>query len=88
MSKYDDAIKRNDKAIEIDGKNATAWSNKGHALDKHGKHEDAKNTLIWQNSLEVDKVVSIKFPKEKILPHSGKQLIRLYFHILSAHAAL
>ena len=38
---YSEAIRRYDKAIEIDPNNASEWTNKGAALAKIGKHNGA-----------------------------------------------
>jgi tetratricopeptide (TPR) repeat protein len=58
---YSEAIRRYDKAIEIDPNNASAWTNKGLALAKIGKHNgaiecfdkalgiDPNNVLAWTN---------------------------------------
>jgi tetratricopeptide (TPR) repeat protein len=58
---YSEAIRRYDKAIEIDPNNASEWTNKGAALAKIGKHNgaieyydkalqvDPNNVLEWTN---------------------------------------
>jgi Flp pilus assembly protein TadD len=42
QEKYDDAIKAYDEAIRLDPNDATAWYNKGVALEALGKTTEAK----------------------------------------------
>ena len=55
LGKFDEAIKAYDKAIEIDPQHSNAWYNKGLALTKLNRQNEAikafekANRNIWQS---------------------------------------
>jgi len=57
-SKYDDAVKAFDKAIELDPNSATAWNRKGTALKAQGKYDEAVAAY--------DKAIELNPPRWKI----------------------
>ena len=52
LSRYDEAIKCYDKALEIDGKHVGAWNNKGYALYSLDKYPEAMQ--YFDKVLEID----------------------------------
>jgi tetratricopeptide (TPR) repeat protein len=42
LAKYHDAIDWYDRILTLDSKISLVWTNKGNALNKLGKHRDAK----------------------------------------------
>jgi len=52
LGKHDEAINAYDKAIELDPKDASAWYNKGHALNRLEKHDGA--IKAYDKAIELD----------------------------------
>ncbi len=69
---YDDAIKNFDEILEIDPKNADAWSSKGHAFSRLGNYDEARK--CFDEALEIN-------PKDAYLINYRSKLIALIEHL-------
>ena len=72
LGDYDDAIKNFDEILEIDPKNADAWSSKGHAFSRLGNYDEARK--CFDEALEIN-------PKDAYLINYRSKLIALIEHL-------
>lgn len=58
LNRYDEALVAFDKAKELQPKDPYVWANRGYALDKLGRTQEARNSI--------NKAVEFGFPREQL----------------------